>query len=270
MPTSYFFNVPYLGRDNARAPTEAQHVDDRSIAGYPEFRSAPQPMLVAGLFRGKSFRHMQPFHGKEDGSMQYLKRSFLSIVFLLGVMVASSQAQPVPVTVTWDAYPWPHEIGTFRLEYSVNSQTVWYDNGSLPGGDTSVDTSAGAGVCFRLIAVPTTADALLGWVESAPSNVACYVVPVSLPAPTGLQLSQVTVQGQQRLRAQWTPYSWPETVGTFGLERRGSGGVWSQRGTQSDGMATSMLVSLRPFTGCFRLIAHLGAKASPPSQTVCR
>ena len=201
--------------------------------------------------------------------MQYLKRVLLSIAFLLGVLVASSQAQPVPVTLSWDAYPWPSEIGTFRLEYSVNSQTVWYEAASgIPGGDTGIATSAGAGVCFRLIAVPTTSDTLLGYLESPPSNVACYVIP--LPAPTGLQLSQVTVQGQQRLRAQWTPYPWSGTVGTFGLERRGSGNVWSQRGTQPNGMATSMLVSVRPFTGCFRLIAHLGVEASPPSQTVCR
>ena len=199
--------------------------------------------------------------------MQYLKRLFLSIAFLLGVLVVSSQAQPVPVMLTWDAYPWPNGIGTLRLEYSVNSQTVWYDNGSLPGESTSVETSAGAGVCFRLIAVPTTSDSLLGYAESVSSNVACYVIP--LPAPTGLQLSIVTSQGQQRLRAQWSPYPWPGVVGTFALERR-SGSSWIQRAVQPNGMATSVLVSTRPFAGCFRLIAYAAGETSPPSAMACR
>ena len=182
-------------------------------------------------------------------------------------MVVSALAQPVQVMLTWDAYPWPNEVGTLRLEYSVNSQTTWYDNGSLPGASTSVQTDAGAGVCFRIIAVPTEGDVLLGYTESAPSNVACYVMP--LPAPTGLHLSIVTSQGQQRLLAQWSPYPWPSVVGTFALQRR-SGSSWIQRATQSNGMATSLLVNSRPFTGCFRLIAYAAGETSPPSAMACR
>ena len=201
--------------------------------------------------------------------MQYLKRLFLSIAFLLGVL-ATAQAQPVQVMLTWDAYPWPHEVGTLRLEYSINSQTVWYDNGALPGASTSIETSAGAGVCFRLIAVPTTSDTLLGYLESSPSNSACYVVPIVLPAPTGLHISFVTNNGQRGIEAAWDPYPWPGVIGGFAVEQRRTGQTdWIERTDQTDGTMMVAFVPLRPFMGCFLVVAYVGEITSPPSEMVC-
>ena len=203
--------------------------------------------------------------------MQCLKRSFLSIAFLLGILVVSSQAQPVPVMLTWDAYPWPSEVGTLRLEYSVNSQTVWYDNGALPGASTSVETSAGAGVCFRIIAVPTAGDVLLGYLNSPPSNSACYVTPIVLPAPTGLRLSIVWDHARQRLQAAWDPYQWPDVGGYFTLEQRRPGSsIWAPRGAQMISTATVMFANTNLWNGCWRLLAHEGSVNSPPSQIACR
>lgn len=203
--------------------------------------------------------------------MQCVKRMLLSIAFLLGAMVVSALAQPVPVMLTWDAYPWPHDIGTLRLEYSINSQTVWYDNGALPGASTSIATNAGAGVCFRLIAVPTTADTLLGYLESPPSNSACYVAPTVLPAPTGLRLSIVWDHARQRLQAAWDPYQWPDVGGFFTLEQRRPGSsIWAFRGAQLIPTATVMFAQTNLWTGCWRLLAHEGERTSPPSTMVCR
>ena len=203
--------------------------------------------------------------------MQYLKRSFLSIAFLLGVMVVAAQAQPVPVTLSWDAYPWPHEIGTLRLEYSVNSQTVWYEATTMPGTFDTIPTEAGPGVCFRLIAIPTTADTLLGYLESPPSNSACYVVPTVLPAPTGLRLSIVWGHARQRLQAAWAPYQWPDVGGSFTLEQRRPGSsIWAFRGAQLIPTATVMFAQTNLWRGCWRLLAHEGERTSPPSAMVCR